>query len=27
VRPKFLDVIHTAGIHLETDIFAYQKQQ
>jgi pilus assembly protein CpaF len=26
VRPKFLDVIHTAGIHLESDIFAYRKQ-
>jgi pilus assembly protein CpaF len=26
VRPKFLDVIHTAGIHLEADIFAYQKK-
>jgi len=27
VRPKFLDVIHTAGIHLESDIFAYRKQK
>jgi pilus assembly protein CpaF len=26
VRPKFLDAIHTAGIHLESDIFAYRKQ-
>lgn len=26
VRPKFLDVMHAAGIHLESDIFAYQKQ-
>jgi len=26
VRPKFLDAIHTAGIHLEPDIFAYRKQ-
>ena len=23
---KFLDVMDTAGIHLESDIFAYQKQ-
>ena len=27
VRPKFLDVIHTAGIHLESEIFAYRKQK
>jgi pilus assembly protein CpaF len=27
VRPKFLDVIHTAGIHLESGIFAYRKQK
>jgi len=26
VRPKFLDQIHTAGIQLESDIFAYRKQ-
>jgi len=25
VRPKFLDAIHTAGIHLPTEIFAYRK--
>jgi pilus assembly protein CpaF len=25
VRPKFLDVIHTAGIHLGSEIFAYRK--
>ena len=25
VRPKFLDTIHTAGIHLGTDIFANRK--
>jgi pilus assembly protein CpaF len=25
VRPKFLDVIHTAGLHLESEIFAYRK--
>jgi pilus assembly protein CpaF len=25
VRPKFLDVIHTAGLHLEAEIFAYRK--
>ena len=27
VRPKFLDVIHTAGLHLESEIFAYRKQK
>jgi len=27
VRPKFLDVIHTAGIHLESEIFAYRKHK
>ncbi len=27
VRPKFLDTIHTAGIHLTADIFAYRKQK
>ena len=27
VRPKFLDTIHTAGIHLETEIFAHRKQK
>jgi pilus assembly protein CpaF len=27
VRPKFLDLIHTAGIHLESEIFAYRKQK
>jgi pilus assembly protein CpaF len=27
VRPKFLDNIHAAGIHLGSDIFAYQKQR
>jgi pilus assembly protein CpaF len=27
VRPKFLDVIHTAGIHLESEMFAYRKQK
>jgi pilus assembly protein CpaF len=27
VRPKFLDTIHTAGIHLGADIFAYRKQK
>ncbi len=26
VRPKFLDIIHTAGIHLGSDIFAIRKQ-
>ena len=25
VRPKFLDTIHTAGIHLPSEIFAYRK--
>jgi pilus assembly protein CpaF len=25
VRPKFLDTIHTAGIHLGSEIFAYRK--
>ena len=25
VRPKFLDIIHTAGIHLGTDIFSHRK--
>ncbi len=25
VRPKFLDMIHTAGIHLGSEIFAYRK--
>jgi pilus assembly protein CpaF len=27
VRPKFLDIIHTAGIHLESEIFAFRKQK
>jgi pilus assembly protein CpaF len=27
VRPKFLDAIHTAGIHIESEIFAYRKQK
>ena len=27
VRPKFLDTIHTAGIHLQTETFAYRKQK
>jgi pilus assembly protein CpaF len=26
VRPKFLDIIHTAGLHLGSEIFAYRKQ-
>jgi pilus assembly protein CpaF len=26
VRPKFLDILHAAGIHLESDMFAYRKQ-
>ncbi|MBP2676273.1 MAG: type secretion system protein, partial [Deltaproteobacteria bacterium] len=25
VRPKFLDMIHMAGIHLGSEIFAYRK--
>jgi len=25
VRPKFLETVHTAGIHLATEIFAYRK--
>jgi pilus assembly protein CpaF len=27
VRPKFLDIIHMAGIHLQAEIFAYRKQK
>jgi pilus assembly protein CpaF len=27
VRPKFLDIIHMAGIHLRAEIFAYRKQK
>jgi pilus assembly protein CpaF len=27
VRPKFLDIIHMAGIHLTADIFAYRKKK
>jgi pilus assembly protein CpaF len=26
VRPKFLDVVHAAGIHLPATVFAYRKK-
>jgi pilus assembly protein CpaF len=26
VRPKFLDAVHAAGIHLPANVFAYRKK-